>query len=113
MKRLDQLKRSLKSYTNRVAMNKERLLNESTSKQLLRRAKKSIPRYERKIKLVLAEIEIYLAGRKKVKRKFKTVEEKRAIIRPSVEMPNDSKQWLKPLRENNLKNKEVVKPKYF
>jgi hypothetical protein len=113
MKRLYQLKRSLIFYTNRVAMNKERLLNKNNSKRTLDRAKVSVRKYEKKILSKVSEIETHLAGRKKVKRIFKTSEEKPATIRRAVEMANDSKQWLKPLSKNNLENKEMIKPRYF
>lgn len=113
MKRLDQIKRSLKSYTNRVALNKERLLNENASNQVLNRAKEAVPKYEKKIQALNAEMEKYLAGRKKVKRNFKPKEEKPAIARAREEMPNESKEWLKPLSKNNLQDKQSIKPRYF
>jgi hypothetical protein len=222
MKRIDQLKRSIVLYTNRVNMNKEKLLN-AGSLRVKNNARLSVKKYERKIILTAKDIQAYYDNKKKtlstedvnkvkkvigdfyginideenksvatiglngkarkilchllavyfedikhgiigkaIGRKASTVsygfnvcqvlreediyfrkeinnisilvanvlgvevknpinrrilkateEQEKVIVRPSKEMPTIKNNWLKPLRKNNLENKEMIKPVYF
>jgi hypothetical protein len=108
MKRRNTLKLKLKRALAWVERSKAKMESLGLSNREYTRARLSFLKYTVKAENIKAEIEARCEGKKKVMKEKKT---HKARVKESL--PNDSKQWLKPLRKNNLENKEMIKPVYF